>query len=132
MHERLQNIDIITLFTRDLIVIFTIHLQTVKNSTTNQFPSHPCLVSKDEELGYLRSISEVLVRVFAPKDVQQSSPTRLLLRELLVNSMFYYSANRFLNFDYINEYILYLCDENEKNKKISRGVYACAPPPAVN
>lgn len=52
LQKRLENVDWVTFLTRDVVMIVTTHLQTLRqtDSSLEHFPSHPALVSDEAEI----------------------------------------------------------------------------------
>lgn len=126
LQVRLGAVDVLTFLTRDVVVALCSHLQTVRQSPRHAFPSHPCLVSKEAELTFLRQAATVLLRVvFRPADTD-STVTCTLLREVLANKVLYATINQFADPDYINQYLLYKCEQRAQAAQRRRGIYEYA------
>ena len=54
MQRRLERVDWVTFLTRDVVLIVTAHLQTLRQTDAlADFPSHPALVSEEAEVSGL-------------------------------------------------------------------------------
>ena len=109
LKARLLEVDFLAFFTRDMMVILTIHLQTLKQSSHSRFPSHPCLVSKEEELRYLRRVSDVFLRVMAPSSLKNCAYARTMFREVMAVSCMYQPVCDMMDADYVNECVFGCC-----------------------
>eukprot|EP00039_Didymoeca_costata_P022162 m.3898 g.3898 ORF g.3898 m.3898 type:complete len:981 (+) comp2848_c0_seq1:431-3373(+) len=126
LHTRLLQVDFTTLLTRDLVVCLTIHLQGIRHSSEGKFSAHPCLYTREEELRFLRTVSETLLYVLVPKDVKDSDLSRLLFREILAMQLLDYTISMVCDYDYVNQYILYRCRLADEQRQKSKGLYAYA------
>lgn len=105
----LKNVDVFNLLLRDIVNAFHEHFRSVRLNPRH-FPSHPCLVSPDAELLYVRQVADVLIHHLLPDRETSSATMTGLLQETLACQVIKYCADRFCDPDYINQYVIYRCD----------------------
>lgn len=130
---KLRNVDIVKLLSNDLVNLMCTHFQELRLSNKRKYPGtaksfalHPCLSSSKEELKYLRIVSEVMIYAFLSKKNSESSPLRLLFREILAYSVFQPMFDKLCDPDYINQTLLLYLESKEKLTKSHGKDYAYA------
>jgi len=106
LHARLEKVDWVTFLTRDVVMIITTHLHTLRqsNSSLENFPSHPALVSNEAEIRYLREMMDVVLHCVLPPEEAASVTYRSMLRELLTENL-HRNINMTADYDYVNQCI---------------------------
>ena len=106
---RLEAVDWVTFLTRDVIMILTTHLQTLRQADMmlEHFPSHPALVSHEAEIRYVREMMDVFLQCVLPKDQARSTVYRSMLREMLTENI-HRNINMVADYDYVNQ-VPYVC-----------------------
>ena len=106
----LRNVDVMNLLIKDAVGVLREHFRSIRVNPRH-FPSHPCLASPEAELLYLRQVADVLLHHLLPERDKGSAFLHTLLRELLACQVMRYCADRFCDPDYINQYVIYRCDQ---------------------
>ena len=141
MTERLMKVDYVTLLTRDIIVLFTQHMQLVRNTggarqkwsehigrrgpSTNQ-NLHSCLQSNETEIDFLRQITEVILCDCLKEEDMRCEPLRILLREYIVNQVIYPIVKFITDPDVINQKIVEWLNAQENLRKTRDSSYTYA------
>ena len=137
--ERLIRVDYVTLLTRDLIVLFTQHLQFVRTRdgqklcdpldvkrASNTQCLHSCLQNNDSEIDFIRQITDVFLCICMKEEDMRCEPLRILLREYFVNQVIHPAVKIITDPDVINQKIIELLQAQENMKKTRDTSYAYA------
>ncbi|KAJ3041768.1 hypothetical protein HDV00_008658 [Rhizophlyctis rosea] len=123
LEARLQRVDWVSLFCRDVPEILRRHLHDYRHckekldtayagsvrSIESLFAGsqpHFALKSPETEAEYLRRVVEILMDVLMPREELKSDVVKFLLREILTNAVFVSTVDKFCDPDYINQTIL--------------------------
>ncbi|KAI6655142.1 hypothetical protein LOD99_2431 [Oopsacas minuta] len=138
--ERLIKVDYVTLLTRDLMILFTQHLQLVrtrgisqkseildvKKLTSKAHDLHSCLQSYESEIDFIRQITDVFLCICMREEDMRCEPLRILLREFFVNQVIYPAVKVITDPDVINQKIVEVLQAQEKMKKTRDTSYTYA------
>ena len=138
--ERLIRVDYVTLLTRDLIILFTQHLQLVRTRGAGQKPCdpldvkrtsnsqflHSCLQNNNSEIDFIRQITDVFLCICMKEEDMRCEPLRILLREYFVNQVIHPAVKVITDPDVINQKIIELLQAQENMKKTRDTSFAYA------
>lgn len=122
IERRLLRVEWVTLFVHDLPKILKTHLQDYRTCCTKLgtayapdksleelfygMQPHAALLSPDAEKEYMRRISEILVDTLIPENELQSDGVRVLIREILCNTVLLMLMDTLSEPNFWNELIL--------------------------
>ena len=139
--ERFIKVDYVTLLTRDMMILFTQHLQLIRTRGLSQKSSdvvdikkfanknhglHSCLQSYESELDFIRQITDVFLCICLKEEDMRCEPLRILIREYFVNQILYPAVKIMTDPDVINQKIVGLLQAQEKMKKTRDTSFAYA------
>lgn len=131
--SKLQHVDMVKFLSNDLVNLLCIHFQELRLSdqrrcpgTAKPFVLHPCLSNNSSELDYLRTASEAMIYALLPKKNSDSTPLRLLLKEILAYTVFLPLFEKICDPDYINQTLLWYLESKEKISESHKKDYAYA------
>jgi sorting nexin-25 len=127
LQRRFEKMDILMFLLFDVVRIMSFHLQSTVRHSLSHFPSHPCLASPEAEVQYLHRITDVLIKFLLPSSETALPAVRTLLREIIAKTCLQDSMNYFCDPDYLNQYIVYRCDQIEVAEKKTDKSYRYAP-----
>ena len=137
LHESISRLDVIKLLTQEAIQCLREHHQTIQaQSAANKFESSfhfhpdlekfPYLQNADTELDFLRQLSDVLLCTFLPKNLLNSTASRVLIREYLACQVFRPAIEQICDPDYINCKLLAYLSRREATAKSAQNNYGIA------
>ena len=122
IERRLNRVDLVALLTNDLPKILMTHIKDYRTCCSKAgtayagsqsfeelfygLQPHVALKNSESEALYLRRVSQVLVNTLLSESEMQSESIRLLVRELLSNSVLFLIVDNLSDPAYINELIL--------------------------
>ncbi|KAL4230572.1 sorting nexin 25 [Mactra antiquata] len=130
----LSKIDSVKFITQDVVNLLRVHFQNIRtasrkgssDTSDKKFILHSWLRSEEEELNYLRKVSEVLLITFLPKCYAKSPPIRHLFREVVANTVLKTSIDLLCDPDYINMTLLSYIEYRAKLSEDTRITYTYA------
>ncbi|KAK1887408.1 hypothetical protein KUDE01_028197, partial [Dissostichus eleginoides] len=113
LRTRLADIDVVNVVCYDTIRILHTHFTDLKAASarpeecTRPFPLHPCLVSPDSELAFLRCVARILLLCLLPQKDAKSHTLRCCLTEVITTKVLKPLVEVLSDPDSINRMLLY-------------------------
>uniref|UniRef100_A0A7N6ACN5 Sorting nexin 25 n=1 Tax=Anabas testudineus TaxID=64144 RepID=A0A7N6ACN5_ANATE len=129
---RLANIDLVNVVCYDSIRILHTHFTDLKAASARPeecarpFPLHPCLVSADSELAFLRCVARILLLCLLPKKDAKSHTLRCCLTEVITTKVLKPLVEVLSDPDSINRMLLSQLEQREQQAEQQKKAYTYA------
>lgn len=132
MRSRLADIDLVNVVCYDTIRILHTHFTDLKAASarpeecTRPFPLHPCLVSPDSELTFLRCVARILLLCLLPQKDAKSHTLRCCLTEVITTKVLKPLVEVLSDPDSINRMLLSQLEQREQQAEQQKKAYTYA------
>ncbi|XP_075959317.1 sorting nexin-25 isoform X1 [Anarhichas minor] len=132
LRSRLANIDLVNVVCYDTIRILHAHFTDLKaasarlEESTRPFPLHPCLVSPDSELAFLRCVARILLLCLLPQKDAKSHTLRCCLTEVITTKVLKPLVEVLSDPDSINRMLLSQLEQREQQAEQQKKAYTYA------
>uniref|UniRef100_A0A8C5DWV6 Sorting nexin-25 n=1 Tax=Gouania willdenowi TaxID=441366 RepID=A0A8C5DWV6_GOUWI len=129
LRSRLANIDMVNLVCNDSIRILLTHFTDLKAASarpdegTRPFPLHPCLVSPEAELAFLRCVARILLLCLLPQKDAKSYTLRCCLTEVITTKVLKPLVEELSDPDSINRMLLAQLEQREQQAEQQKKAY---------
>ncbi|XP_043269106.1 sorting nexin-25 isoform X2 [Venturia canescens] len=132
LHERLSRVDHTKLVACSIVNRVTFHFEKIRIAQAAAsegedpvFVLSPHLMSRTDELEYLRRVSEICIMFFLPRSYS-ISPAKFLLREVITCKILKPAIDLITDPDYINQKILLYIEQQQLAEAMHRKTYEYA------
>ncbi|KAF3837941.1 hypothetical protein F7725_009709 [Dissostichus mawsoni] len=132
LRTRLADIDVVNVVCYDTIRILHTHFTDLKAASarpeecTRPFPLHPCLVSPDSELAFLRCVARILLLCLLPQKDAKSHTLRCCLTEVITTKVLKPLVEVLSDPDSINRMLLSQLEQREQQAEQQKKAYTYA------
>ncbi|XP_054453165.1 sorting nexin-25 [Anoplopoma fimbria] len=132
LRSRLADIDLVNVVCYDTIRILHTHFTDLKAASarpeecTRPFPLHPCLVSPDSELSFLRCVARILLLCLLPQKDAKSHTLRCCLTEVITTKVLKPLVDVLSDPDSINRMLLSQLEQREQQAEQQKKAYTYA------
>uniref|UniRef100_A0A3Q3QS40 Sorting nexin 25 n=1 Tax=Monopterus albus TaxID=43700 RepID=A0A3Q3QS40_MONAL len=132
LRSRLTDIDLVNVVCYDSIRILHTHFTDLKAASARPeecarpFPLHPCLVSADSELAYLRCVARILLLCLLPQKDAKSHTLRCCLTEVITTKVLKPLVDVLSDPDSINRMLLSQLEQREQQAEQQNKAYTYA------
>uniref|UniRef100_A0A8C2XDK6 Sorting nexin 25 n=1 Tax=Cyclopterus lumpus TaxID=8103 RepID=A0A8C2XDK6_CYCLU len=132
LRSRLADIDLVNVVCYDTIRILHAHFTDLKAASarpeecTRPFPLHPCLVSPDSELAFLRCVARILLLCLLPQKDAKSHTLRCCLTEVITTKVLKPLVEVLSDPDSINRMLLSQLEQREQQAEQQKKAYTYA------
>ncbi|XP_061691424.1 sorting nexin-25 [Syngnathoides biaculeatus] len=129
---RLAEIDLVNVVCYDTIRILHTHFTGLKAASARPdegarpFPLHPCLVSPESELAFLRCVARILLLCLLPQKDAKSRTLRLCLTEVITTKVLKPLVEVLSDPDSINRMLLSQLEQREQQAEQQKKAYTYA------
>ncbi|XP_033830028.1 sorting nexin-25 [Periophthalmus magnuspinnatus] len=132
LRSRLAHIDVVNVVCYDSIRILHTHFTDLKAASARPeeyarpFPLHPCLVSPEAELSFLRCVARILLLCLLPQKDAKSHTLRCCLTEVITNKVLKPLVEVLSDPDSINRMLLSQLEQREQQAEQQKKAYTYA------
>ncbi|XP_042275463.1 sorting nexin-25 [Thunnus maccoyii] len=132
LRSRLADIDLVNVVCYDSIRILHTHFTDLKAASarpdecSRPFPLHPCLVSPDSELAFLRCVARILLLCLLPQKDAKSHTLRCCLTEVITTKVLKPLVEVLSDPDSINRMLLSQLEQREQQAEQQKKAYTYA------
>ncbi|XP_027138588.1 sorting nexin-25 isoform X3 [Larimichthys crocea] len=132
LRSRLADIDLVNVVCYDTIRILHTHFTDLKAASARPeecarpYPLHPCLVSPDSELAFLRCVARILLLCLLPQKDARSHPLRCCLTEVITTKVLKPLVEVLSDPDSINRMLLSQLEQREQQAEQQKKAYTYA------
>uniref|UniRef100_A0A672GMF1 Sorting nexin 25 n=1 Tax=Salarias fasciatus TaxID=181472 RepID=A0A672GMF1_SALFA len=132
LRSRLANIDLVNVVCYDSIRILHTHFTDLKAASarpeecSRPFPLHPCLMSPDSELAFLRCVARILLLCLLPQKDAKSPTLRCCLTEVITTKVLKPLVEVLSDPDSINRMLLSQLEQREQQAEQQKKAYTYA------
>ncbi|AWP12507.1 putative sorting nexin-25 [Scophthalmus maximus] len=132
LRSRLADIDLVNVVCYDSIRILHTHFTDLKAASARPeecarpFPLHPCLVSPDSELAFLRCVARILLLCLLPQKDAKSHTLRCCLTEVITTKVLKPLVEVLSDPDSINRMLLSQLEQREQQAEQQKKAYTYA------
>ncbi|XP_069026965.1 sorting nexin-25 isoform X2 [Embiotoca jacksoni] len=132
LRSRLADIDLVNVVCYDSIRILHSHFTDLKAASSRPeecawpFPLHPCLVSPDSELAFLRCVARILLLCLLPQKDAKSHTLRCCLTEVITTKVLKPLVEVLSDPDSINRMLLSQLEQREQQAEQQKKAYTYA------
>lgn len=132
LRSRLADIDLVNVVCYDSIRILHTHFTDLKAASVRPeecarpFPLHPCLVSPDSELAFLRCVARILLLCLLPQKDAKSHTLRCCLTEVITTKVLKPLVEVLSDPDSINRMLLSQLEQREQQAEQQKKAYTYA------
>ncbi|XP_041799843.1 sorting nexin-25 [Chelmon rostratus] len=132
LRSRLADIDLVNVVCYDTIRILHTHFTDLKAASARPeecarpFPLHPCLVSPDAELAFLRCVARILLLCLLPQKDAKSHTLRCCLTEVITTKVLKPLVEVLSDPDSINRMLLSQLEQREQQAEQQKKAYTYA------
>ncbi|CAM9170096.1 unnamed protein product [Lampetra planeri] len=132
LRSRLADIDVVNVVCYDTIRILHTHFTDLKAASARPdecarpFPLHPCLVSPDAELAFLRCVARILLLCLLPQKDAKSHTLRCCLTEVITTKVLKPLVEVLSDPDSINRMLLSQLEQREQQAEQQKKAYTYA------
>ncbi|XP_071384607.1 sorting nexin-25 [Centroberyx affinis] len=132
LRSRLADIDLVNVVCYDTIRILHTHFTDLKAASARSeecarpFPLHPCLVSPDSELAFLRCVARILLLCLLPQKDAKSHTLRSCLTEVITTKVLKPLVEVLSDPDSINRMLLSQLEQREQQAEQQKKAYTYA------
>ncbi|KAM3867224.1 sorting nexin-25 [Diretmus argenteus] len=132
LRSRLADIDLVNVVCYDSIRILHTHFTDLKaacarpEECARPFPLHPCLVSPDAELAFLRCVARILLLCLLPQRDAKSHTLRSCLTEVITTKVLKPLVEVLSDPDSINRMLLSQLEQREQQAEQQKKAYTYA------
>uniref|UniRef100_A0AAX7SHC2 Sorting nexin 25 n=1 Tax=Astatotilapia calliptera TaxID=8154 RepID=A0AAX7SHC2_ASTCA len=132
LRSRLAEIDLVNVVCYDSIRILHTHFTDLKAASARPeevarpFPLHPCLVSPESELAFLRCVARILLLCLLPQKDAKSHTLRCCLTEVITNKVLKPLVEVLSDPDSINRMLLSQLEKREQQAEQQKKAYTYA------
>uniref|UniRef100_A0A4W6FUY8 Sorting nexin 25 n=1 Tax=Lates calcarifer TaxID=8187 RepID=A0A4W6FUY8_LATCA len=132
LRSRLADIDLVNVVCYDSIRILHTHFTDLKTASARPeecarpFPLHPCLVSPDSELAFLRCVARILLLCLLPQKDAKSHTLRCCLTEVITTKVLKPLVEVLSDPDSINRMLLSQLEQREQQAEQQKKAYTYA------
>ncbi|CAG5993045.1 unnamed protein product [Menidia menidia] len=132
LRSRLADIDLVNVVCYDSVRILHTHFTDLKASSARPeevarpFPLHPCLVSPDSEMGFLRCVARILLLCLLPQKDAKSDTLRCCLTEVITTKVLKPLVEVLSDPDSINRMLLSQLEQREQQAEQQKKAYTYA------
>uniref|UniRef100_A0A8C9YYW8 Sorting nexin 25 n=1 Tax=Sander lucioperca TaxID=283035 RepID=A0A8C9YYW8_SANLU len=132
LRSRLADIDLVNVVCYDTIRILHTHFTDLKAASARPeecarpFPLHPCLVSPDSELAFLRCVARILLLCLLPQKDAKSHTLRCCLTEVITTKVLKPLVEVLSDPDSINRMLLSQLEQREQQAEQQKKAYTYA------
>ncbi|XP_022073357.1 sorting nexin-25 [Acanthochromis polyacanthus] len=132
LRSRLANIDVVNVVCYDSIRILHTHFTDLKAASARPeecarpFPLHPCLVSSDSEMAFLRCVARILLLCLLPQKDAKSHTLRCCLTEVITTKVLKPLVEVLSDPDSINRMLLSQLEQREQQAEQQKKAYTYA------
>lgn len=132
LRHRLAHIDLVSVVCYDSIRVLHTHFTDLKAASARPeecarpFPLHPCLVSPEAELSFLRCVARILMLCLLPQKDAKSHTLRCCLTEVITNKVLKPLVEVLSDPDSINRMLLSQLEQREQQAEQQKKAYTYA------
>ncbi|CAL8264329.1 unnamed protein product [Lota lota] len=132
LRARLANIDLVNVVCYDTIRVLHTHFTDLKaasarpEESAKPFPLHPCLVSPESELAFLRCVARILLLCLLPRRDAKSHTLRCCLTEVITTKVLRPLVEVLSDPDTINRMLLSQLEQREQQSEQQKKAYSYA------
>ncbi|KAM9849469.1 sorting nexin-25 [Aulostomus maculatus] len=132
LRSRLADIDLVNVVCYDSIRILHTHFTDLKAASARPdecarpFPLHPCLVSPDSEMAFLRCVARILLLCLLPQKDAKSHTLRCCLIEVITTKVLKPLVEVLSDPDSINRMLLSQLEQREQQAEQQKKAYTYA------
>ncbi|XP_062249653.1 sorting nexin-25 [Platichthys flesus] len=132
LRARVADIDLVNVVCYDSIRILHTHFTDLKAASARPeefarpFPLHPCLVSSDSELAFLRCVARILLLCLLPQKDAKSHTLRCCLTEVITTKVLKPLVEVLSDPDSINRMLLSQLEQREQQAEQQKKAYTYA------
>ncbi|XP_024139150.1 sorting nexin-25 [Oryzias melastigma] len=132
LRSRLADIDLVNVVCYDSIRILHTHFTDLKvasarpEEVSRPFPLHPCLVSPDLEMAFLRCVARILLLCLLPQKDAKSHTLRCCLTEVITSKVLKPLVEVLSDPDSINRMLLSQLEQREQQAEQQKKAYTYA------
>ncbi|XP_041845493.1 sorting nexin-25 [Melanotaenia boesemani] len=132
LRSRLADIDLVNVVCYDSVRILHTHFTDLKAASARPeevarpFPLHPCLVSPDAEMAFLRCVARILLLCLLPQKDAKSHPLRCCLTEVITTKVLKPLVEVLSDPDSINRMLLSQLEQREQQAEQQKKAYTYA------
>ncbi|XP_023279130.1 sorting nexin-25 [Seriola lalandi dorsalis] len=132
LRSRLADIDLVNVVCYDSIRILHTHFTDLKAASARPeecarpFPLHPCLVSPESELAFLRCVARILLLCLLPQKDAKSHTLRCCLTEVITTKVLKPLVEVLSDPDSINRMLLSQLEQREQQAEQQKKAYTYA------
>uniref|UniRef100_A0A665T5P4 Sorting nexin 25 n=1 Tax=Echeneis naucrates TaxID=173247 RepID=A0A665T5P4_ECHNA len=132
LRSRLADIDLVNVVCNDSIRILHTHFTDLKVASARPeecarpFPLHPCLVSPESELAFLRCVARILLLCLLPQKDAKSNTLRCCLTEVITTKVLKPLVEVLSDPDSINRMLLSQLEQREQQAEQQKKAYTYA------
>ncbi|XP_058505759.1 sorting nexin-25 [Solea solea] len=132
LRSRLADIDLVNVVCYDSIRILHTHFTDLKAASARPeecarpFPLHPCLVSPDSELAFLRCVARIMLLCLLPQKDAKSHTLRCCLTEVITTKVLKPLVDILSDPDSINRMLLSQLEQREQQAEQQKKAYTYA------
>ncbi|KAJ0050383.1 hypothetical protein NL108_018472 [Boleophthalmus pectinirostris] len=132
LRSRLAHIDVVNVVCYDSIRILHTHFTDLKAASARPeecarpFPLHPCLLSPEAELSFLRCVARILLLCLLPQKDAKSHTLRCCLTEVITNKVLKPLVEVLSDPDSINRMLLSQLEQREQQAEQQKKAYTYA------
>lgn len=132
LRSRLAHIDLVSVVCYDSIRVLHTHFTDLKAASARPeecarpFPLHPCLVSPEAELAFLRCVARILLLCLLPQKDAKSHTLRCCLTEVITNKVLKPLVEVLSDPDSINRMLLSQLEQREQQAEQQKKAYTYA------
>lgn len=132
LRSRLTRIDLVSVVCYDSIRVLHTHFTDLKAASARPeecarpFPLHPCLVSPEAELSFLRCVARILLLCLLPQKDAKSHTLRCCLTEVITNKVLKPLVEVLSDPDSINRMLLSQLEQREQQAEQQKKAYTYA------
>uniref|UniRef100_A0A8C6K6X0 Sorting nexin 25 n=1 Tax=Nothobranchius furzeri TaxID=105023 RepID=A0A8C6K6X0_NOTFU len=129
LKSRLADIDLVNVVCNDSIRILHSHFTDLKAASARPeevarpFPLHPCLVSPDSEMAFLRCVARILLLCLLPQKDTKSHTLRCCLTEVISTKVLKPLVELLSDPDSINRMLLIQLEQREQQAEQQKKAY---------
>ncbi|XP_015245095.1 PREDICTED: sorting nexin-25 [Cyprinodon variegatus] len=132
LRSRLADIDVVNVVCYDSVRILHTHFTDLKAASgrpeevARPFPLHPCLVSPDSEMAFLRCVARILLLCLLPQKDAKSHTLRCCLTEVITTKVLKPLVEVLSDPDSINRMLLSQLEQREQQAEQQKKAYTYA------
>lgn len=132
LRSRLADVDVVKVVCYDSIRILHTHFTDLKAASARPeecarpFPLHPCLVSPDSEMAFLRCVARILLLCLLPQKDAKSHTLRCCLTEVITTKVLKPLVEVLSDPDSINRMLLSQLEQREQQAEQQKKAYTYA------